>query len=1022
MSTPAAAASTTLDTGSLRDSYIPVFTGLPQDCKEWKKRIEMYHRKMMLSKRGQESVLNILGSFQGAAWRLFEDTPMSELEKEGAFELILKTLDRHYAYDERVQLPSDFEGYFTLLSRKNGQTLLSFVSEHDAALRKLQAHQIDLPKPVQGWHLLRRANLTREQRQLVTLKAPQLGRDEVIEAMYLLFGQDYKSGGWQAERQQDRRHQRYGKFRAYAAQDEVEGAEFSDLGADDDEAYYQDWVDEEDFDQDEAYFGDEQTVDQDPEADPAILAEEFDEAYATYVDARKRFQDIRLSRGFLPVVALTDNAGGKGSNPPSTTSSPTSSNRKGKGKSTKGGKGANTVRYPSMKGKGKADPRGRAKGASICLRCGQQGHWAANCPQPPSKNSGTKRSAPSSSTSNVTEGMALHVEVEGAMLMFQDANGQERPDTVMLDPGASAFLASYHSFKRYVELLRDWGYPVEDLEMIRCERRFQFGGDAAAVSRWSVLLPVFLDGRFGKIQMYLLPGHTPMLCGRPIIEALNMVMDFAGRRLKFGASPWFEATIGAHGEYLLSLTQDIESLKYDAKHPDYELRTSDGCEASPVSCKLEDFNAEEEVFRAEEDADAVESPGYSSLKRPLLKTAGVLLETELNAWEAYVTQELHPETQTVQRVLWEVYSGMGRTSEIASTLGMHVETFSLDNGWDFDCLEHQFALLQKLEQEMPDEILISPVCKLWSRMQALACQTEEQKENLRCQRQWHHDRKKVYLAQVDGGRHAHLEQPRHAASWKTKALKSLPGYWADFDQCMYGAQCLDADGVWKPSQKGTCILTTKRAVQAALHLRCDRQHEHCCLEGSAPGYGSRTRYMENYQPGFAAVLAASFLTPEEPQPWETAMATSEHKQATGELIRLYSTHPQEIVRTVQRLHRNLGHPTSQSLVQLLQNRGAGDDLIEAAKRYVCLTCSKQRKPNQVAPSSSKQHKEFNAQVQADVFYLKLGDQKYSIMSMVDSATRFMAAALIHQERSEDYIRVLERAWIRQFGVPGVADR
>ena len=104
MSTPAAAASTTLDTGSLRDSYIPVFTGLPQDYKEWKKRIEMYHRKMMLSKRGQESVLNILGSFQGAAWRLFEETCMSELEKEGVFELILKTLDRHYAYDERVQL------------------------------------------------------------------------------------------------------------------------------------------------------------------------------------------------------------------------------------------------------------------------------------------------------------------------------------------------------------------------------------------------------------------------------------------------------------------------------------------------------------------------------------------------------------------------------------------------------------------------------------------------------------------------------------------------------------------------------------------------------------------------------------------------------------------------------------------------------------------------------------------------------------------------------------------------------
>ena len=1025
MASTQAAASTTLDTGSLRDSYIPVFSGLPQDYKEWKKRIHMYHRKMVLSKRTQESVLNILGSFQGAAWRLFEDMPMSELEQEGAFEKILKTLDQHYSYDERVQLPSDFEGYFNVLNRKNGQTLLSFVSEHDEALRKLQSHNIDLPKPVQGWHLLRRANLTKEQKQLVTLKAPLMERDQVIEALYLLFGQDYKSGGWHQDRHSDRRFQRYGKSRAYAAQDAVETEElYSDAPEDDDEAYYQDWCDESEFDQDEAYYGDE-TGETFADSDPSLLAEEFDEAYATYVDARKRFQDLRLSRGFLPIVALADQPSGKGSNATSPSSSPT--NRKGKGKSKKGGK-SNTVRYPSSpggKGKGQADPRGRAKAASTCLRCGQQGHWAANCPQPPSRSSGgTKRAAPGTPSSNVTEGMALHDAPDAAMLMFQDVDGHERPDTVMLDPGASAFLAGYHPFKRYVELLRDWGYPVEELEMVRCERRFQFGGDAAAMSRWSVLLPVFLDGRFGKIQMYLLPGHTPMLCGRPIIEALSMSMDFAGRRLKFGASPWFQATIGAHGEYLLSLTQDIENIKYDAKHPDYELRTTDGCEVSSKSFTLDEFNAEEEVFRAEDSNEFEEKPGYGSLKRPVLKTAGVLLETELNQWEAYVTQELHAGLQPRQRVLWEVYSGEGRTSQIAASLGMTVETFSLDTGWDFDDVGHQFAFLEKLEAEMPDEVLISPVCKWWSQMQSLACRTDEQKAMLKWNRQWHHDRhlqfvKKVYMSQVDSGRHAHIEQPRNALSWKTKALKALPGYWADFDQCMYGAQCLDDDGVWRPSQKGTCFLTTKRAVQVALHLRCDRQHEHCKLEGAAPGLGSRTRYMENYQPGFAATLAAVLISPEEAQPWETVMTTSEDKQATGELLRLYSTHPQEIVRIVQRLHRNLGHPSAQSLVNLLQSRGAGEDLIEAAKRYVCLTCSKQKKPNQTAPSSSKQFKEFNAQVQADVFYLKLGDKKIPVMSMVDSATRFIAAALLHQERSEDYIRAIERAWIRHFGIPQV---
>lgn len=46
--------------------------------------------------------------------------------------------------------------------------------------------------------------------------------------------------------------------------------------------------------------------------------------------------------------------------------------------------------------------------------------------------------------------------------------------------------------------------------MTKGKRRFQFGGDAAARSNWSTHLPVFLDGRYGTIQIFL-PGNTPML-------------------------------------------------------------------------------------------------------------------------------------------------------------------------------------------------------------------------------------------------------------------------------------------------------------------------------------------------------------------------------------------------------------------------------------------------------------------------------------------------------------------------------
>ena len=117
----------------MRDSYVPTFSGQPADYREWRQRIHLYHRKMMLTKRGNESVLNIIGSFQGVTWRLFQDWSLEELEKESSFDRIIATLDANFQYDARVQLPNDFEGYFNLLQRTSGQTLLMFVADHEEA-------------------------------------------------------------------------------------------------------------------------------------------------------------------------------------------------------------------------------------------------------------------------------------------------------------------------------------------------------------------------------------------------------------------------------------------------------------------------------------------------------------------------------------------------------------------------------------------------------------------------------------------------------------------------------------------------------------------------------------------------------------------------------------------------------------------------------------------------------------------------------------------------------------------------
>lgn len=60
---------------------------------------------------------------------------------------------------------------------------------------------------------------------------------------------------------------------------------------------------------------------------------------------------------------------------------------------------------------------------------------------------------------------------------------------------------------------------------------------------------------------------------------------------------------------------------------------------------------------------------------------------------------------------------------------------------------------------------------------------------------------------------------------------------------------------------------------------------------------------------------------------------------------------------------------------------------------------------------------FNQIIQADVFWLRLGKDKYPILSIVDLATRFTPALLLRNEQSREDIKALERGWLSVFGPP-----
>ena len=80
-----------------------------------------------------------------------EDFDLESAEKPESFEAVIAILDGHFQYDSRVQLPSDFDSYFGL-QRRQGQTLLSYVTSHSEMNKKLEKHGVTLPTSVQGWH------------------------------------------------------------------------------------------------------------------------------------------------------------------------------------------------------------------------------------------------------------------------------------------------------------------------------------------------------------------------------------------------------------------------------------------------------------------------------------------------------------------------------------------------------------------------------------------------------------------------------------------------------------------------------------------------------------------------------------------------------------------------------------------------------------------------------------------------------------------------------------------------------
>ena len=255
-------------------------------------------------------------------------------------------LDACFKYNEKVEMPRAFEKFFYSLHRHPTQTLLSYTTEHREHLREIEKFQAKIPPAVSGWLLLRHAGLTAEQRQLVQTHVGATMEDvKIEEVMFLLFGQDYRrntsepsrgfrgkgatsgSARWNSRRS----HAAYAAYDDAVLEDEYEYDLEETYATEENDAY------EYGFTEDpgtpwklKTFTGKKNNLGKKPptwsQQEDNIPDEEYEEVFATYLDARRRFADLKAARGFWPVMAVPPSTNGTSSSSPSTSFTSTKEN------------------------------------------------------------------------------------------------------------------------------------------------------------------------------------------------------------------------------------------------------------------------------------------------------------------------------------------------------------------------------------------------------------------------------------------------------------------------------------------------------------------------------------------------------------------------------------------------------------------------------------------------------------------------------------------------------------------------
>ena len=189
----------------------------------------------------------------------------------------------------------------------------------------------------------------------------------------------------------------------------------------------------------------------------------------------------------------------------------------------------------------------------------------------------------------------------------------------------------------------------------------------------------------------------------------------------------------------------------------------------------------------------------------------------------------------------------------------------------------------------------------------------------------------------------------------------------DLDMCCFGLRI--PDGL--PIRKRTRLLVS-HANMRSLARQCQSgpgHEQHQTVAGSHPSVGSVSKFAGQYPPGFVRPVWRTVKEWTDNDVCLVQTGTDRECLVAERVQALNGQKREQVLRSLRKLHDNLGHPSSANLARVLKHGGASQVAIDLSRELQCDICKAQKAPASPPPAQTNRVTGFNERVGLDVKYL-----------------------------------------------------